>query len=206
MDNLYLLENSITLYYTDRGNMKDLILLFTYFFSLRYIVISPNIINISIISVITTMFVIKYMRLKDEKIHLRKRSKNILKKLINKERNYFTEILQHDLKVPALAELRGINLLKSEILGSLNKEQKELLTQISNSCQYSLNMINMLNNTYKYIEYTNNYENFKLSDTIYDCFEELSNALKEKNIIISYINDEDTSIDANKKSIRKVLY
>ena len=71
-------------------------------------------------------------------------------KEIERQKEYFIETLTHDLKVPTLAQLRGLELLNSELVGTLTPAQRELTSQIEESCKYILDMISMIVNTYKF--------------------------------------------------------
>ena len=156
--------------------MKDLIQLIIYLYFMHLMFVSPNYMNLTLMTLLTILFVLKYWRLKEKLANTKIRTKNACKKILSKERKYYTDSLTHDLKVPVLAQLRGINLLKEEILGGLNTEQKELINQIGDSCRYTLEMIAMLANIYKFddINYELNYEKFSMSDLLLSCFEELS--------------------------------
>ena len=66
---------------------------------------------------------------------------NLKNNEIEKQKEYFIETLVHDLKVPTLAQYRGLELLENEVVGNLSEEQKELVSQIKYSCKYILDMI-----------------------------------------------------------------
>ncbi|MFQ8625398.1 MAG: hypothetical protein ACLSA2_02410 [Candidatus Gastranaerophilaceae bacterium] len=46
---------------------------------------------------------------------------------LKKQRETYIAVLNHDLKIPTLAQIRALELLSSENLGTLNKRQQELL-------------------------------------------------------------------------------
>lgn len=129
-------------------------------------------------------------------------------KEIERQKEYFIETLIHDLKVPTLAQLRGLELIKNESFGEINGEQKELITQIEVSCKYILEMISMVLNTYRFETGQNQlvYEVFNISELVMDCFNKMSPQAQDKNIIFSYgTNKENTNIEADKEEIRQVI-
>ena len=71
-------------------------------------------------------------------------------KEIERQKEYFIETLIHDLKVPTIAQLRGLELLQKGTFGIINNDQKEILNNITDSCQYILTMISMVLNTYRF--------------------------------------------------------
>lgn len=102
----------------------------------------------------------------------------ILKNKLISQREYFINVLSHDLRVSTLAQLRGVEILGKMLSGH---EQKELLVNIDESCKYTLDMISMLLNTYRYEngEQILNYEKICLDELLFDCatqVEKLANA------------------------------
>lgn len=57
---------------------------------------------------------------------------------LKKQRETYIAILNHDLKIPTLAQIRALELLSSENLGTLNKRQQELLDLTLDSCRYNV--------------------------------------------------------------------
>ncbi len=104
------------------------------------------------------------------------------------QKEYFIETLTHDLKIPTLAQLRGLELLKSEFVGGLNQEQQELVSHIEDSCEYILDMISMIVNTYRFETGANKlvYEKFDLVELLFECFAKLSEIAKEKSSFFVY--------------------
>ena len=129
-------------------------------------------------------------------------------KELERQKEYFIETLTHDLKVPTLAQLRGIELLKSEIAGTLTNEQKELTSQIEQSCKYILDMISMIVNTYRFESGENKlvYSEFSLSKLLLECFETLTPSAKEKNIMFVYrASSNEVIIEADRVELKKVI-
>ena len=65
-----------------------------------------------------------------------------------RQRNYFINTLSHDLRVSALAQIRGLEFLQKN--PHYIRNNKDLLADINNSCKFSLDMMTMLLNTYKF--------------------------------------------------------
>ena len=190
-----------------RGNMRDLILLSIYFYSLNMIFTEKSYMALWLTLFITLVFILRYIRLNITVSNLKKHSKKVVKRILKMERDSFAEALIHDIKIPTLAQLRGVDLLKKEILGDLNDDQQELLFQIGASCKYILEMISMLTNVYRFDAgtYQPKYEKFNLLDLVIICFDELSNQAREKNITFSHLCVTDTSIEADKAAIKRVI-
>ena len=71
------------------------------------------------------------------------------KKEIENQREYFIKTLIHDMKVPTIAQLRGMELLEKGILGNINDEQRSLISEIMGSCNYVLEMISNVLSAYR---------------------------------------------------------
>ncbi len=132
----------------------------------------------------------------------------ILKSRFNKLMKHFTEALVHDLKTPTLAQLRGVELIQNEVMGNLNQEQQEFLSEIRSSCKYTLEMISMLLKTYQ-MEHGNNLldmEVFNLHELLDECLEEISSSVKEKELEFIYEqNCENAFVEADKDDIKTVM-
>ena len=129
-------------------------------------------------------------------------------KEIEKQKEYFVETLIHDLKVPTLAQLRGLELLEHGTIGSVNLKQKELLLQIKDSCRYILDMISMVLNTYRLEsgQASLELETFDMAELLLNCFEEMSDVAKEKNLTFVYASQKvDARVDGDKEKIKKVI-
>ena len=124
--------------------MKNTAFMAVLLYCLSFIYTNQNIIALSTAYVIVIIFAIKYFRLS---VTLENYNKITGAKLC-RQRKIFADTLLHDLKIPALAQLRGLEILKKQTLGNINARQIELITQIENSCKYTLNLISMINNVY----------------------------------------------------------
>ena len=63
-----------------------------------------------------------------------------------KQKDFFIKTLSHDFRVATLAQLRGLEYLSKS--ANFEPENTELIAEITNSCQYSLEMISTLINSY----------------------------------------------------------
>ena len=129
-------------------------------------------------------------------------------KEIERQKEYFIETLIHDLKIPTLAQLRGLEILEKGVLGEINNEQKELVSSITDSCKYILTMISMVLNTYRFETKQKSlyYEKFDLVEIVIQAFEEMRKVAEEKNVTFVYqTNDGNTYLEADKEEIKKVI-
>ena len=179
--------------------MNDLILQAMLVYALYLIFIGGLIIPFTFIVLIFAIYLIKF-------IHIKNSSDNIQN--LFEERKLLLDTLEHDLKIPTLAQLRGVELLQNECLGSLNNEQKQVTQEITNSCLNVLDMISMSVNAYNFNNKTYKlvYEKFNLSEIISSCLEELVIKFNEKHINLFYTPySEDLQLEADREEIRKVI-
>lgn len=128
--------------------------------------------------------------------------KNIsLKYELFNQRENFIKTLSHDLRVSTLAQIRGLDLLQKQY-------NESLVEDIEDSCKYSLDMINMLLNTYRYEngEQVLNCENFNFYDLVASSCSRLSNAAEEKGVGFSLNMDSSEIIYADRVELEKLMY
>ena len=126
----------------------------------------------------------------------------------NSQMSAYTATLIHDLKTPVNAQISAIDLLLNNCLGQLNNEQKEIIEQIKESCEYSKNLINTILDTYLYENGQLNPEpeNFNLRKLIDNAVKETSVLAKNKSQkIIKNIKTDDFEIFADKFQIKRVI-
>ena len=107
------------------------VLILTVFFANIHKLAPFNIKHITIITVCLLIITI----LKQQTEH------HILQKLIKNQTEKYKSVLTHDIKTPVLAQIRAIELLLKGNLGTLNKEQEEILKLTLNSCKHSYKII-----------------------------------------------------------------
>lgn len=124
----------------------------------------------------------------------------LYKKLIN-ERKYFIDTLNHDLKVATIAQIRGISLLKK------NSNNEELVQSLQDSTFFSLDLINMLTNTYKYKnkEQFLLFEAINITEIINQTFYDLSDIAQIKNVALEYKTNCINQIYADRNEIKKAV-
>lgn len=119
-----------------------------------------------------------------------------------KEREYFINTLSHDIRVSTIAQIRGLELLKND------NSQDELVAEIKESCKYTLDMITMLLNAYRYEngEQILHYEKFLMSDLVNSNCNDLKMFAKEKNVSFKLCCDMNDLVEADKLSISKLMF
>lgn len=132
----------------------------------------------------------------------------VANKEIEKQQMFFIEVLTHDLKTPTLAQLRGLELIQNEVLGAISDEQKELIVQIKDSCNYVLDMISQILRIYNLkncVRYIKN-DKVNMEELLFKSFEELDYAAKDKNIQFVYLaSGVDTILEAESKDIKTAI-
>lgn len=128
----------------------------------------------------------------------------VLQKELQNQREYFIKTLGHDLRVSAIAQIRALDLLEKNSCESVNFE---LVKEVSKACKYSLEMITMLLNTYKFEsgEQVLNYEYFNFNDSISLCGKNLSATLKEKGLNLVYFNNGKSIVEADKAAVERLI-
>lgn len=127
-----------------------------------------------------------------------------------KEKDNYSYIatLTHDLKTPTFAQLHAAELLLSGVLGDLNSDQKEIITQIKYSCTYMNELIFTILNSYLYDNGQNiiQQECFDIVELVRETSDELSNLLTAKGQQIRiYSGENQISVWADRFQIKRVL-
>lgn len=130
------------------------------------------------------------------------RTEKIQRKLVE-EREYFINTLNHDLKVATLAQIRGLEILEKISL----ENQKDLIKDINNSCKYSLEMLSMLANSYKFDNGKKvlTYNKLNLNTLITNCIQEISNSSIDKNIKTVFSPNSYFQIFADEDALKKII-
>ena len=187
--------------------LKDLIVMNIFIFVLIAYFQEANMISFMTIVFTAAYIYTEYFRVKKVLKIKDEECKNLKEELVS-QKKYFTETLGHELKVPIIAQLRGLELLYHETIGYISGEQKELILQIKQSCKYVLDMITTILNTYKLEDEESNilYEKCNISDLLTECFEETATSAKEKNISFVYISpNNNTVFEAGRAEIKTVI-
>ena len=108
-------------------------------------------------------------------------------KELEDRKNTFIATLTHDLKTPTIAQMKALDLLLNNTFGELTEEQKDIVSQIKNSCSYMYNLIFTILDTYLYDDGQTKIEKeeFNIKELLDETIEEIGNLLKEKNQKVS---------------------
>lgn len=117
-------------------------------------------------------------------------SKNIdCEKEIENRKNTFIATLTHDLKTPTIAQIKALDLILNNTLGELDDAQRELISQIKNSCKYMNDLIFTILDTYLYENGQTRItpEEFNITELLKETINEIANLSdeKEQKIIIN---------------------
>ena len=147
---------------------KDFLCMFVFLALIIIFYLSGNnfILPILLLSAVVITYINKYYNLKNRLIE---------------QREYFINTLSHDLRVSTLAQIRGLEILVKR-LGC--EDDIALITDINNSCKYTLDMITTLLNTFRY---ENNelilvHEKLDIEELISSCMSIISNFTSSKSI------------------------
>lgn len=123
-----------------------------------------------------------------------------LYKDFNSQKKYFIQTLSHDLRVSTIAQIRGLELLSKE-------NNTELVSNINESCKFTLDMITMLLNTYRYEngEQVLSYEKCNIFNLIKDAEKIVSEQMNDKNISLISLVEKNLFTEADKTSFSKSL-
>ena len=170
--------------------VKDLVCLFLILISICFFIknIEPQ----------GIFFIILFLAFTCEKLSYIKSLKNKLKQ----ERELFIKVLNHDLKVATLAQLRGLELLIKN-----NTNDSEIVKEIQNSCNYSLEMVDMMIKTYQFDNDKNNLiiQRCNITELINDTSQYYIKLLEEKNVKIYIKSESQNFINANKSLLEKLF-
>jgi len=181
---------------------KYLIFVFLYCFLLKQACVNSK--YFMLLSFFFAIFLVRYLLLQKK---LNSFGQN-LKESMEVQREHFVNSLNHDLRIPVLAQLRALELIQMEQLGTLNAAQKDILNQTVQSGRCILNLISLLINTYR-IEnnvFKVGYQRFNVHELVTSCFNELKDEAAEKNLTYSLeCSNKNLYINANKDEIKKLL-
>lgn len=190
------------------GIIKGLIFVIVFLSPLAVIYQTEFNISALICMVAVVLIFIKYILNTKKVLSRQTKEYSDLQERLLCQRNYFTEVLVHDLKVPTIAQLRGLELLRKEFIGPLNSSQKEMLCQIEQSCKYTLDMISMVLATYKleFREHDFCYERINIPELLLESFVETSYLAQEKNVSYTYMATQEEAVaEADREEIKKVI-
>lgn len=130
------------------------------------------------------------------------------KKTVHNQRETYISTLNHDLKIPTLAQIQALKLLYNEQTGKINKEQKELIGLTLDSCNYMYDMLSTILSTYKYEnkDISLCYEKIEVTKIIDECFQKAINQIQNKNLNVRIkAKDQLYTISADRIQIKKAF-
>ena len=109
-------------------------------------------------------------------------------KRLQEQRETYIATLSHDLKTPAIAQVRALELLLSGQLGEFNESQKELLHLTLDSCNYLYDMVYTILSTCKFEngEISLNYSSVDFVTLTEECIKECLTLSKTNNTTIVF--------------------
>lgn len=131
-----------------------------------------------------------------------------LQKKIEQQKENFVATLSHDIRTPAMAQIRALDVVLKGSLGEINEQQKEAIEQVRNSCSYIFNMISTLLTTYKYEDGIKKmeYDEFHFEALVSECCNEIAYLIEEKQQKIVIKNDYTNQVvNADKLEIKRVV-
>ena len=141
-----------------------------------------------------------------DELQARVRSMLRLKETIDQREN-FVSCLTHDLRTPLVAANRMLDLLNQQAFGEVTGEQKEAISNIVNSNQNMLEMLNTLLETHQYElgQKALSFIAVDLQQLISEVVTELEPLTREKGIKLQYSMDDVDSIKGDRLELRRVI-
>ena len=141
-----------------------------------------------------------------DELQARVRSMLRLKETIDQREN-FVSCLTHDLRTPLVAANRMLDLLNQQAFGEVTGEQKEAISNIVNSNQNMLEMLNTLLETHQYElgQKALSFIAVDLQELISEVVTELEPLTREKGIKLQYSMDDVDSIKGDRLELRRVI-
>ena len=127
---------------------------------------------------------------------------------ISNQNNKIIATITHDLKTPAIAHIRAIELLLKGSFGEINENQRSYLNEILHSCQ---NMLDMLVNMLWLYKFDNkmiaiNTKSFCISELVNEIFRENKLMLTSKNHIFKQnYKTAKIYISADRMHIKRII-
>ena len=136
-------------------------------------------------------------------------SRNIdAEKRIQEQRETYIATLSHDLKTPAIAQVRALELLLSGQMGEFNETQKEMLKLTLDSCHYMYDMVYTLLSTCKFESGAVNlsYSSVDMVEVLKESINEISNQARENSITLDcHVSENNYFVDVDKIEIKRVV-
>ncbi len=136
-------------------------------------------------------------------------SKNVdIEKKMKIQRETYIATLSHDLKTPAIAQIRALKLVLDGQFGDLSLGQKDMLQLTLDSCNYMYDMIYTLLSACKFENgaVTLNYSKFCIQDLICECINEMSTFINENAVTVVFTPEiPEINLYADKIELKRVI-
>ena len=158
-----------------------------------------------ILTILILTGTIIYLQIKNVKL-----TRNIRKEQEHEKlKQSFLANLVHDLKTPTNAQINTLRMLNDETFGSLNSEQRKMITLTHESCRYMSDLIGTIMETYNHDngEVHLHKNNFDIIELINEINEELKSLYKYNHQKIEFNKNDCTCciINADKLQIKRVI-
>ncbi len=124
------------------------------------------------------------------------------------QRKAYISTINHDLKIPVLAQIRALELLSNENTGKLNESQKEIVNLTLDSCRFMYEMLSTILSAYKYEnkDMHMNFENISLYKLLDSIMADSAKLKHGKNLDVRMItNDGYFVVNADRMQIKKAF-
>ncbi len=122
------------------------------------------------------------------------------------KRNTFVATITHDLKTPTNAQIKALDLLLNDKFGHLLQKQREIISEIKNSCTYMNSLIFSILDTYNTNRTEMNFEKFNISKLIKECSREISYLAFDKNQKLNFILPKhELIINGDKTQLKRAI-
>jgi len=123
------------------------------------------------------------------------------------QKSSFVAALVHDLRNPAIAEIRALEVLLNGTFGMLNSKQLEIIEILLSSAKYMNNMLASVLEIYRYNNgvTTLDYDNVNFKKLIQECIEELKVLAKDRNLKISCKCKNSDFVECDRTLIKRVI-
>lgn len=134
------------------------------------------------------------------------RMKRGIMKARAKKDDFLAKII-HDLKTPATAQIRALELFLASIGDKIPQEDRELIELTLNSCNYMQNLIETFSavNRLEYEKIHLHYKKFGIKELVEDIIKELKVLFKYHELKISLNSPKEIIINADKLQIKRVI-
>lgn len=122
------------------------------------------------------------------------------------KKNTLVATITHDLKTPTNAQIKALDLLLNNKFGNLMQKQREIISEIKNSCNYMNSLIFSILDTYSANKAEMKFEKFNFTKLVKECSREISYLAFEKNQKLSYVfPNHEVIIKGDRTQLKRVI-